>query len=671
MDKHREKRLKTDKEIEEALWDENLDEDVVDFDSSDEEEWTPPEVQEAGSDSESESENEGKAIEEEIEEELDLAIKRSETGKDPVQQKSKTTVQKKGKKKPLVSVGSDVKSGRKKNAELDEQDCIVTFDSDTIRGKEGKEKAESVFVWKTSPISLITRKTGRKNVIHISPGPVGDAKNAIEPIDCFSLFVTDEMIELVMKYTNEEIERNRVKYKKKNEMTFSKIECIDELKALFGLFIYAAAKKDNHLPTTLLFNESHCGNWYRSTMSIKRFEFLIRCIRFDSRETRIERQEAGDKMAPVSEIWQLFLQNCRTHYKPGSYTTIDEQLVPFRGNCPFRMFIPNKPNKYGIKNIMMCDSSTKYMIDCITYAGRGTAPPGSSSEFYVDRLVQTIKNTNRNVTFDNWFTTIPLMSKLAHEGLTAVGTVRKNKRQLPADFCDPHFKKRKVGSSLFMYHNDMTAVSYKAKSNKVVCLLSTMHDDPDLHPISKKPSIIHTYNATKGGVDSLDQLCSNMSCNRKTKRWPLCFFYNILNLTSVNAFVIYTHNIYREAYISSLPSTSKNNSTGTSALTRLNFMIKLNEQLSKTWKQQRLQKCTRISRNLRNAIQENISSAGCANNQTDVDSAPREGQNLIKRRKYCDFCASSKHKYTTVFCKKCDKAICGSHQEKFCKDCSK
>lgn len=55
------------------------------------------------------------------------------------------------------------------------------------------------------------------------------------------------------------------------------------------------------------------------------------------------------------------------NYIPGSEVTIDEQLLGFTGRCPFRMYIPNKPDKYGIKFPMMCDATSKYMIDADPY----------------------------------------------------------------------------------------------------------------------------------------------------------------------------------------------------------------------------------------------------------------------------------------------------------------
>lgn len=172
-----------------------------------------------------------------------------------------------------------------------------------------------------------------------------------------------------------------------------------------------------------------------------------------------------------------------------------------------------------------------------------------------------------------------------------------------------------------------------------------MHNEPDVHPFSKKPSIIHTYNSTKGGVDSLDQLCSNMSCNRKTKRWPLCFFYNIINIACVNAFVIYKHNFYR------VHSNKK-------PLNRIDFMIKLMEQLTEEWKGERLS-YPNISKSLRQTI------LAVKTTPPTVEVVPEKQG----KRKYCGLCPSSIRRYTTTYCDNCKTPICGAHQIKFCPTC--
>ncbi|KAG8223927.1 hypothetical protein J437_LFUL003735 [Ladona fulva] len=46
-------------------------------------------------------------------------------------------------------------------------------------------------------------------------------------------------------------------------------------------------------------------------------------------------------------------------------------------------------------------------------------------------MVEPILGTCRNVTVDNWFTSVPLAEDLLQSKLTLVGTIKKNKRELP------------------------------------------------------------------------------------------------------------------------------------------------------------------------------------------------------------------------------------------------
>ncbi|KAJ4430318.1 hypothetical protein ANN_22531 [Periplaneta americana] len=57
----------------------------------------------------------------------------------------------------------------------------------------------------------------------------------------------------------------------------------------------------------------------------------------------------------------------------------------------------------------------------------------------------------------------------------------------------------------------------------------------------KKPQMILDYNASKGAVDTLDQVTySTYTCKRKTNRWPVIFFYKILDASAYNAYVLWT-----------------------------------------------------------------------------------------------------------------------------------
>ncbi|KAK9744263.1 Transposase IS4 [Popillia japonica] len=182
----------------------------------------------------------------------------------------------------------------------------------------------------------------------------------------------------------------------------------------------------------------------------------------------------------------------------------------------------------------------------VAHIGKGTNTVGLPlSNYYVKELTKTIRGSKRNVTMDNWFTSVPVAEALLKPSynLTIVGTIRKDKPQVPPEMiCS---RNRTVGTTMFCFDKEKTLVSFKANNKKIVSLLSTMHQEGSIHPETSKPEIIHFYNSTKSGVDSLDQMCSNMNCGRKTRRWPLCVFYDMINIAAINAFVINFFNMNR------------------------------------------------------------------------------------------------------------------------------
>ncbi|KAJ8957148.1 hypothetical protein NQ314_006595 [Rhamnusium bicolor] len=120
-------------------------------------------------------------------------------------------------------------------------------------------------------------------------------------------------------------------------------------------------------------------------------------------------------------------------------TCIDEMLVAFRGRRKFnKMYIPNKPDKYGLKITWCTDARTGYFYNGYIYTGRdsdGRGLPNEDKKYSkptqsVFRLTQPIYNTNRSVTFDNWFTSVELVTIMKQRGLTCIGTIRKNKREI-------------------------------------------------------------------------------------------------------------------------------------------------------------------------------------------------------------------------------------------------
>lgn len=159
------------------------------------------------------------------------------------------------------------------------------------------------------------------------------------------------------------------------------------------------------------------------------------------------------------------------------------------------------------------------------YAGKQPDGPfkvDNSSLGVVTRLISDISGSCRNVTIDNWYTTYALVKSLLDDHkLTSVGTLRKNKREIPQEFLS--LKNRARFDSMFGFTDEMTLVSYMpdSKKKKNVVLFSSMHHDGKIDPESgdkKKPDIITFYNSTKGSVDMVDQMAGEYDTSRNSRR---------------------------------------------------------------------------------------------------------------------------------------------------------
>lgn len=71
--------------------------------------------------------------------------------------------------------------------------------------------------------------------------------------------------------------------------------------------------------------------------------------------------------------------------------------------------------------------------------------------------------TNRNITADNWFSSIELVNELLKRELTYCGTLRKNKAEIPTQFTN--LRSREEGSCLYGFTKDITLLSRMTKKN--------------------------------------------------------------------------------------------------------------------------------------------------------------------------------------------------------------
>lgn len=551
---------------------------------------------------------------------------------------------------PTGTVSSRPRSSSRVSNETDSSDEDIPLSHLQSGGRSRKQNyfGANRFRWASVP-NIARGRTPQHNIINEKPG-VRPAfrdmlNNSSTPLDIWRLLFTDEMLQKIVLHTNEKIRKIRPNYKKQ---TCVQDLDITELKAFIGLLFYTAIFKENHTHYTSWYSTDGTGREiYKCIMSKNRLEVLMNIIRFDDAETREQRREL-DLAAPISELFQSFIQNCQDIYSIGTCACVDEMLVAFRGRCKFKMFMPKKPAKYGLKIMCLTDARNGYLLNAYIYLGKDSDGQNLTQEQKllskptqsVLRLVSPIEGSYRNVTADNWFSSIELVNNLKEKRLSYVGTLKKNKREIPPEFKPS--RQRAIDSTLFGFTKDITLSSYVPKKNKAVVMVSSMHHTASVDQNTKKPETILYYNETKIGVDLLDQRCSNYSTSRRTRRWSLTVFYRMLDISASNAYVI---NLSNES--------QKTES-------RFKFLKKLAGQLTKPHLERRV-KNDHIQRDVRSSIRRIL--------QIYEDLPSTSEVEKLEVRKTCSTCNPKKKRKTAYLCILCKVPICLECAKKICCNC--
>ncbi|KAF2886005.1 hypothetical protein ILUMI_20167, partial [Ignelater luminosus] len=316
-------------------------------------------------------------------------------------------------------------------------------------------KAPSGTVWKKSP--MMQKRRFAANVMKTAPG----LKQGIKPqtpLEAFRLFFNDIAIELILLYTNQKLQAIKDRETRSSFLQKSRNFQKEEILGFIGFLITAGAYKDNKDPVDEIFSEEGLPI-YRATLAKHRFLLLLKCIRFDDKNSREGRKE-HDNFAAIRELWNNVTDTFPKFLNPSESVVIDEELITFHGRCKFRVFIPTKPGKYGIEANVLCDSENYYCFAVEPYAGKcENQPKGyNSGPEVVKRLVALakIENSGRNITMDRKFTSLATTAELFEKKLTVVGTIASTRRDVPLELRPQSLNKSLPGTIRFAFRDKET-----------------------------------------------------------------------------------------------------------------------------------------------------------------------------------------------------------------------
>lgn len=368
-------------------------------------------------------------------------------------------------------------------------------------------------------------------------------------LDCFKIFFSDSLIKLIKKETNryafttiKSLKRRNL-LKKKSVWHKWKPVTLSELKNFFSIIVHMSLVEKPHIKDYWSTNPILYTPFASSLMKRDRFTSIFSMLHISNNSKYVSKGQPGhDSLFKIRSYVNFINTQMSKSYYPDQNITVDEGVCPFRGRVNFRVYMKNKPEKYGMKLYVASDPLTGYTLKFEIYSGKGQLDNSITSLY--ERLLCDYFEKGHTIYMDRFYTS-PLVLKFLWEKKTnGVGTVMANRKGLPKQ----SVVNCKLNKGEMTFARNGPQICIKWKDTRDVLLLSTVHS-ADMKPVTVKarggaiqkfkPVAIIDYNKNKTGVDHGDQLITYYPFKRKTLKWWKKMFFHLFKITIVNSFILF------------------------------------------------------------------------------------------------------------------------------------
>lgn len=264
---------------------------------------------------------------------------------------------------------------------------------------------------------------------------VGPTVDIDEPIDAFSSFFDDEILEMIVRETNryaDECIGSKEPLPLHSRLKAWKPTDISEIKTFLALQIAMGLCKHSSI-------KDYWSNYwltktpnFGSVMSRNRFQMLTSFQHFANNQLAVERGSDGyDPLFKIRNVYDHISLKCLNCYIPGKMLSIDEMMVSWKGRLSFKQYAPKKPVKWGMKCWTLAESTTGYVLKCSVYTGKPegqvAATKNLSKQVVLDAL-EGFEEFGHIVFMDSYFSSPRLFLTLQDKNIGACGTVNSNRQ---------------------------------------------------------------------------------------------------------------------------------------------------------------------------------------------------------------------------------------------------
>uniref|UniRef100_A0A1B6DPN4 PiggyBac transposable element-derived protein domain-containing protein n=1 Tax=Clastoptera arizonana TaxID=38151 RepID=A0A1B6DPN4_9HEMI len=394
------------------------------------------------------------------------------------------------------------------------------------------------------------------------PGPRNVPPRNSPPLAYALLFFTDDFWTTIVNETNAYAHKILANKRDSPSMKrFSRIKkwvdvSINEMKKFFTILINMGLNVESQKPRRSFWDtrRSQHNPFFSQTMNVNRFESILSNFYLTSKKLVCKDQPGYDPWIKVRYFLDHFNSVFKKFFHPWQNISIDESLIGMKNRCPFIMYMPNKKHKqYGIKKFECCDSLTNYVYHIELYSGKDYTTVAGVDIPFTERVIlevmekSSLIDKGHHLFTDNFYTKVPLATKLFNRNTYLSGIINKRSTFLPETVMKAKLPPKE---SLYFRQGNVLIINFRqAITRKPVFLISTATHAEDIMVWSKKskvvgvkPVVINKYNQFIGGVNVSDKQAYHNSCNRRTSKYWKKIFFNVIDIALFNAFVLYKLN---------------------------------------------------------------------------------------------------------------------------------
>ena len=278
-----------------------------------------------------------------------------------------------------------------------------------------------------------------------------------EPIDIFEIFVTDDLIELIVENTNLYAAQSMEGKEYARTSRLFKWEPVTaaEIRLYIAVLIYRGLvyKPREHLYYTK--NKLFQTPGFRRILSQNKLVLLEKFLHFCNNQ---ELPENYNKTAKIQPVLEMLNKRFKLLINLERDLSIDESLLLWKGRLSWKQYIPKKRSRFGTKSFVLCEASTGYIWNITLYSGADTLgiDPNGIEEYHATKVVlylsDGIFDNGHCVYIDNWYTSIEICDILNKRSTDVVGTIRRDRKGLPTDVSK---KKLGPGERTVMYEHTL------------------------------------------------------------------------------------------------------------------------------------------------------------------------------------------------------------------------